>query len=817
MSTYCNHCMAQMEGESIKCPVCEKENTGTVPAHHLLPGTILNGRFHVGIALGEGGFGITYIGRDTKLDMKVAIKEFYPSGYVNRSNTISPKVNNSVSEDRRDFFEKGRERFLKEAQILAKFSGEPGVVDVRDFFEENNTAYIIMEYLDGVDLKTYLKKNGTLTPDHTVQLLMPVMNSLKKVHGKGLIHRDISPDNIMVIGDKVKLLDFGAARTVSAEANKSLSVMLKPGYAPEEQYRSKGNQGPWTDIYALCATMYKCITGITPDDATQRVFSDEVKMPSALNVAIKPELEKAIMRGMSVHQADRYQSVEDLIRGFQGIDVAVVGSDCTVVVGKNVVGDDMETVYAPPEEDDDKTVLGEDVMTVVPSGDRGEEVEKVDAPPITKVEKEVKPPIITKTEKTLETSPTNTKAEQAQPEKKKSKKGIVGIVLAILLVLALIAVLLVLLRGCSADPGDTSVPATDTQVQGSKLSTIPNVVGIDKASAIAKLTQAGLAEPDIIEKHDENVAYGDVIEQSIEAGKQVDEGTKITLTISIGPAAFDIPYLVGQTMEQAASALSSKGLVVIVEYKQTGDVAEGTVIGQSISEGTIVNPGDVITLTVASARKTVVVSDVVGKTQAEAEKILTDQGFIVTVSESYDVNVAAGKVISQSFAAGSEQLPNSSITIYVSKGKQPVTVTYDANGGTVSPVSKSAYLSDVYGALPTPTRTGYKFVGWYSAKTGGSAVTANTTVTNSSNHTIYAIWEAQNLTVTFNANGGSVSTSSKSITYGSTYGTLPTPTRSGYTFVGWYSAKTGGSAVTANTTVTNSSNHTVYAIWEVKG
>lgn len=420
MSKYCNHCMAQLNEIGEKCPVCGKENTGTIPAHHLLPGTILNGKFYVGEALGEGGFGITYIGRDIKLDMKVAIKEFYPNGYVNRSNTISPQVNDSVTEGRRDFFEKGRERFLKEAQILAKFSGEPGVVDVRDFFEENNTAYIIMEFLDGVDLKTYLKEKGTLTPAHTIQLLMPVMNSLKKVHAQGLIHRDISPDNIMVIGDKVKLLDFGAARTVSAEANKSLSVMLKPGYAPEEQYRSKGNQGPWTDIYALCATMYKCITGITPDDATQRVFSDEVKTPSALNVTIKPEIEKAIMRGMSVHQTDRYQCVEDLIRGLQGIEVAVSGNDQTVAVEKNVSDDDTETVYVPTDADD-RTVMGDDVLTSVPTEER-KSAEKADS---------------------KHSQSNSVVVESAQQNKTKSKVGITAIVaVAVVAIIALIVVLL---------------------------------------------------------------------------------------------------------------------------------------------------------------------------------------------------------------------------------------------------------------------------------------------------------------------------------------------------------------------------------------
>ena len=442
MSKYCNHCMAQLETGGTKCPVCGKENIDSVPAHHLLPGTILNGKFYVGTALGEGGFGITYIGRDIKLDMKVAIKEFYPNGYVNRSNTTSPKVNDSVTEGRRDFFEKGRERFLKEAQILAKFSGEPGVVDVRDFFEENNTAYIIMEFLDGVDLKTYLKEKGTLTPEHTIQLLMPVMNSLKKVHAQGLIHRDISPDNIMVIGDKVKLLDFGAARTVSAEANKSLSVMLKPGYAPEEQYRSKGNQGPWTDIYALCATMYKCITGITPDDATQRVFSDEVKTPSALNVQIKPEIEKAIMRGLSVHQTDRYQCVEDLIRGLQGIEVAVSGSDYTVAAGKNVADDDVETVYVPNDADD-RTVLGDDIMTTVPTENRGKSAEKV--ADVNHVENK---PVVN---------------DNVQPAKAKSKVGI--IVAATVVAVALIALIVFLLIPKGGDTG------TPDDVTGSNVST----------------------------------------------------------------------------------------------------------------------------------------------------------------------------------------------------------------------------------------------------------------------------------------------------------------------------------------------------------
>lgn len=179
---YCNKCMNPIQETNGYCPYCGFSVNAEIPSHHLTPGTILNNKFMVGAALGEGGFGITYIGRDTKLDMKVAIKEYYPNGYANRSHTVSSAVNSSTSEDKKEFFDTGRERFLREAQVLAKFSGSSGIVDVRDFFEENNTAYIVMEYLDGQTLKDHLTKRGTLTPEQTIELLMPVMESLKKVH-----------------------------------------------------------------------------------------------------------------------------------------------------------------------------------------------------------------------------------------------------------------------------------------------------------------------------------------------------------------------------------------------------------------------------------------------------------------------------------------------------------------------------------------------------------------------------------------------------------------------------------------------------------
>ncbi|MBE6713672.1 MAG: PDZ domain-containing protein [Ruminococcaceae bacterium] len=310
---YCFNCLNEIAPGDKSCPFCHKSTSITVPEYHLLPGTVLNGNILIGASLGEGGFGITYMGLELDSGTKVAVKEFFPGGYVNRNNSASASITCSKNQDRSDFFEKGRERFLKEARILAKFSGERGVVSVKSFFEANNTAYIVMEYLEGMDLKEYIKQNGVMSADHAIDLLLPLMYTLSKIHSQDLIHRDISPDNIRLVLGGLKLLDFGAARDVSADANKSLSVMLKPGYAPEEQYRTHGEQGPWTDIYALCATLYKCITGITPPESNERIFNDTLKRPSELGISIKPEIETALMKGLAVAAADRYQSIGQLI------------------------------------------------------------------------------------------------------------------------------------------------------------------------------------------------------------------------------------------------------------------------------------------------------------------------------------------------------------------------------------------------------------------------------------------------------------------------------------------------------------------------
>lgn len=308
---YCPFCMNELENNI--CPHCHKDNTAYQSApHHLQPGTILNNKYLIGAVLGEGGFGITYIGKDINLDLRVAIKEYFPSGIVNRNNTCSAEISAHIG-DSQSLFEKGKNSFLTEARTLAKFSSEPNIVSVYDFFSSNNTAYIVMEFLEGIDLKEYITQNGVMNFNEVYSMLSPVMTVLNKIHESGLIHRDISPANIMVLNDgSVKLLDFGAARDISGTDEKSLSILLKPGYAPEEQYRTKGHQGPWTDVYALSATMYKMLTGVTPEDAMNRLFSDDLRKISELNPAVTSEQEQIVLKGMAVQQADRYQSMSQL-------------------------------------------------------------------------------------------------------------------------------------------------------------------------------------------------------------------------------------------------------------------------------------------------------------------------------------------------------------------------------------------------------------------------------------------------------------------------------------------------------------------------
>lgn len=278
-------------------------------SYSLQRNTGLIGRYVIQEVLGQGGFGITYLGIDKLYGNKVAIKEYYPQEIAMRKAQYEDVVTVTSIEEKNNY-DKGKKRFLDEAQVMARFNKNEGIVKILDFFEANNTAYIVMEYLEGITLKQYLGKYGVIQFRNLIEMMLPLLEALIEIHSQGLIHRDISPDNIMVQHNgKLKLMDFGAARDYTESGNKSLTVILKPGYAPPEQYQTHGVQGPWTDIYALCATIYKCLTGITPPDAIARVMDDKFKEPDQLDGKLSPDIKKILWKGMNIFPEERYQDI----------------------------------------------------------------------------------------------------------------------------------------------------------------------------------------------------------------------------------------------------------------------------------------------------------------------------------------------------------------------------------------------------------------------------------------------------------------------------------------------------------------------------
>lgn len=314
----CMGCM-KVKPDKGSCPYCHfdlekyQDENKQKGLHYLQPGSILNGRYMIGKVLEEGGFGITYIAWNLNLNIPIAIKEYFPNGFVTRNAAQTDMVTILTGGGKEKFYLRQKERFLDEAKTLGKLDDVDAIVSVKDCFAENGTAYIVMEYLDGEDFGSFIKKNGgSLPPEQVFEMLKPIIKALSFVHEKGLIHRDISPDNIRITEDsKIKLMDFGAARETSDD-EKSLSVLIKPGYAPEEQYRPRGNQGAWTDIYALCATMYLAITGEKPIDALERMTGANLLKPSQLGVLINSRQEEALMKGLEVLAEDRWQSVREL-------------------------------------------------------------------------------------------------------------------------------------------------------------------------------------------------------------------------------------------------------------------------------------------------------------------------------------------------------------------------------------------------------------------------------------------------------------------------------------------------------------------------
>ncbi len=314
---FCYHCMCQIENRKAHtCPHCGKSlKPGEQKSRFLKPGTILGGKFIIGEPLGAGGFGNTYIGWDSLLFRRVAVKEFYPEQYCSRDGATV-----HASEERlAPRFAKGLGQFLNEARHVAALHEVQGVVEITDFFEENGTGYIVMEYLEGMDVKTILKKSGDKKDyEWCRRVILTVLYTLREIHRRGVLHRDIAPDNIFVTDEGIiKLIDFGAAKNASLLESNS-DIMLKTGYAPIEQYSRNREQGAYTDIYAVAALFYRMLTGQTPIPANKREAGDTLISPSQMGVELPEEAEMAIMVCLNWEPEYRLQSTDEFMEALDG-------------------------------------------------------------------------------------------------------------------------------------------------------------------------------------------------------------------------------------------------------------------------------------------------------------------------------------------------------------------------------------------------------------------------------------------------------------------------------------------------------------------
>lgn len=657
----CFGCMELYSKEYDVCPFCGyTTNIEVENALHMYPGMVLHDKYIIGKVIGYGGFGVTYLAWDTVLQTKVAIKEYLPSEFSTRA--VGQTQVTVFSGDKAKQFNDGMEKFVDEAKRLAKFRNENGIVKIFDSFSENGTAYIVMEYLQGETLSQRLEREKTIPVEEAIQMLMPIIESLNRVHDEGIIHRDIAPDNIFLTNKgEVKLIDFGASRYATTSRSRSLTVIIKPGYSAEEQYRSRGDQGPHTDVYSVGACLYKMITGETPPDAMERRAQFEKNHKDMLKPIrkyvknIDPRRENAIYNALNVRIEDRTPDMISLAgeltseepvkrrkSSIKKIDpltwplwakigipsgLAAVIALC-VLLAAGVIGpkSGLEYQYYVP-----------DGQTIVPN-------------------------IVGFTEK---------KAE------KKLKKYELNYMISDRVVSDTLSMDLILLQDPDAyNVANINSYVSVTKSDGHGMGTVPDVVGILKEEAQAELEKEGF-KVKFVEKGDDIIAPGYIISQSEEAGAQLEKViTEITLEVSTGREGIDtsvevvVPNLIEKKLPDAKKTLRSLDLYIGMNFVYNEALPENEVVAQSPVKGEKVHKGDTVIVTVNRGAMTVVVKNVVERKIEAAEADLQALGLKVYTkgqeSEIYDV----GTVMAQSIAPGTAVKLGSEITLTVSEGKK---------------------------------------------------------------------------------------------------------------------------------------------------
>ncbi len=678
MRRLCMGCMEKYNDQLAFCPHCGRPfQCEPEQPYYIMPGTVLHQRYIVGKVLGSGGFGITYIGWDYLLERKVAIKEYFPREYVTRMMNQQQVV--VYPGERESWYRKGLEKVLEEAKRLAKFEAVSGIVQIYDCFPENGTSYIVMEFLEGMTLKEYLDKNGPMEEEYAIDVVLQIAWAMEVVHAAGILHRDISPDNIYVLNPEslqtleVKLLDFGAARYSATKEQRSLSVIIKPGYAPEEQYYRRGEQGPWTDVYGLAATLYKMLTGITPENALERKARDELKRPSKLGFSLSKPTEAALMNALHIDIRDRTQSMEEFADELNADSVkerkrrenqaaqrwvAVAASGICLAalivitvwyfsgVGNREQSYAMQLVRVP-------NVINMDVdeaNRLLVS--HGLKINKEDA----KFSDEIaKDRIVYQDQKE------GTMVEAGAIIRVEISKGKESYPLPVVFGLSAEEA-----QAALAEAGFSNVRLEDSQEDGA----YDTVIGV-AVNGISQITsgsgESGDGRLEGVITWLEQLYAGDG-----EGAELVEKDAEILLTIckkepELEDAEKPVPDVSGKSAKEAREMLEEAGFQVNLMTEHS-EAEEGTVIGQEPAAGEMAEASAFVTVKVSLGPEMVIVPDVRFMDVEKAEKMLEENGLVLGgTQDGYNTELADGVVITQSIAPDTEVPKGQKIVVVVNR------------------------------------------------------------------------------------------------------------------------------------------------------
>jgi beta-lactam-binding protein with PASTA domain len=721
-------------------------------------GSVLGERYEVGRSLGSGAFGALYLGYDRQTESKVAIREYLPGEFATRV-PGEEKVLVFKDEKKQKQFHDGLVTFLEEAKKLQGLPSDNGIVQVLDSFSANETVYAVMELLEGETLAQKLENGFTCSADEAVALLAPVISALQLAHGEGIVHGDIAPENIFLTKDgKTKLIDFAASRLATASHSRSLTTVVRTGYSPEEQYRSKGDQGPHTDVYALAAVFYRLIMGNAPPDAFERrIHYEQHKRDTIVPIRggkITQSQARAIHNALNVRVEDRTPSAAVFAaelsapsvkrRGnrLQAIDLGVLTGRAKALLGMGLVLVCALVVWLvwpqsqPDVSDLPQTpslvnlTLSEAISLLTERGLQHSIIGKEyssNIPADYVLSQSIAPGTLTEVNTVValiisggaqmelvpnlwgETEEVARAALEALGFTVKRELRFDPILLSGLVIDTDVA------ANTLYEAGNTvtlRVSKGPTAIMEEFMAEAPDLNGLSMEQAAAVLEQTKFSVSGTLQEYSDTVPEQHIIRQTPEPGTRVwnrpsdEHEGGLVLVVSLGERTSKVPDIQYKTEENARALLESAGLGAEVSYQDSADVQKGLVISHTPAAGASVRYGAVVSVVVSGGTKPFAAPNVVGMGEAEARAALTGLGLSVAVEYGVDAGKPEGQVLRQSPSSGTEVYVGDPVTLTLNSTKDLISVPNVTGMG--SPVARqqlenagfSVVLNEVYSDSP---------------------------------------------------------------------------------------------------------------------